>query len=97
MHEIEEISSAPISKGPGRYSMLGLAGRAVGLSPGAPLLCHAADLGNNDQAGFSQADLLCGGARALCEQRARKRGCPDSSPQCPQHHLFRDKAGGDAI
>ena len=38
-YKIEEISNDPISKGSGRYSTLGFARWAVGLSPGAPLPC----------------------------------------------------------
>lgn len=43
-NKIEEISNDPISKGSGRYSTLGFARWAVGLSPRAPLSCS---LGNN--------------------------------------------------
>lgn len=38
-NKIEEISNDPISKGSGRYSTLGFARWAVGLSPRAPLSC----------------------------------------------------------
>ena len=38
-NKIEEISNDPISKGSGRYSILGFARWAVELSPGAPLSC----------------------------------------------------------